>query len=79
MCITSIVLNLTMFHCRPSDFTVLKDAGIEPRTSVVDPDPGSSNFLTRGSRMGKKSGSRIQDEHPRSFFRELRNVFVLKI
>jgi hypothetical protein len=33
-----------------------------------------------GSRTGKKSVSRIGDEHPSSFFRELRNSFLrLKI
>jgi hypothetical protein len=37
----------------------------------------------QGSRMGKKSRSRsgitIRDEHPGSFFRELRNNFRVKI
>jgi hypothetical protein len=37
---------------------------------VADPDLGSSAFLTHGS------GSGIQDDHPRSYFRELRNNFM---
>jgi hypothetical protein len=39
-------------------------------------------FLTPGSGMGKKSsyGSGIRDEHPGSYFREIRNHFLgLKI
>jgi hypothetical protein len=44
--------------------------------SVADPDPGSGIFLTPGSRMGKKSISGIRDEHPGSYFRELRNNFL---
>jgi hypothetical protein len=35
---------------------------------VADPDPGSGVYLTPGSWIGKKSGSGIRDEHPRSFF-----------
>jgi hypothetical protein len=47
--------------------------------SVADPDPesGIGYFLTPGSGM-EKSGPRIRDEHPRSFFRELRNSFFDK-
>jgi len=36
-------------------------------TSVADPDPGSSAFLTTGS------GSGISDKHLASYFRELSN------
>jgi hypothetical protein len=40
---------------------------------------GSGAFLTLGSGMGKKSrsgsGIRIRDEHPGSYFRELKNNF----
>jgi hypothetical protein len=48
--------------------------------SVADPDPGSGAFLTPGSGMGKKSGSGIQIryEQPGSYFRELRNSFLVK-
>ncbi len=46
-------------------------------------DPGSGAFLTTGSGMGKKSGSRsrirIRDEKPGSYFRELRKHFLVKI
>jgi hypothetical protein len=35
---------------------------------------GSGAFLTPGSGLEKKSGSGIRDKHPRSFFRELRNI-----
>jgi hypothetical protein len=49
-----------------------------PYDSVADPDPGSGALLNPGSGMGKKSGSGILDEHPRSFFRELRNSFRAK-
>ncbi len=42
-------------------------------TSVADPDPGSSAFLTPGSGLGKKSGSWIRNEQPGSYFLELRN------
>jgi hypothetical protein len=48
--------------------------------SVLDPDPVP--FLTRGSGMGKESRSGIRDEHPGSYFRELRNYsfgFVMRI
>jgi hypothetical protein len=55
----------------------------EPKTSLAEPDPGSGAFLTPGSgafltpgsgiRDGKKLCSGIWKEHPRSFFRELRN------
>jgi hypothetical protein len=49
-------------------------------SSVADPDPGSGAFLTPGSGMGKKSGIRIRDEQPGSYFLELRNHFMgLKI
>jgi hypothetical protein len=43
-------------------------------------DPGSGAFLTPGFKMGKKSrsGIRIHDEHPRSYFRELRHNFWVK-
>jgi hypothetical protein len=43
--------------------------------SVADPESGA--FLTPGSGMGKKSGSRIRigNEQPGSYFRELRNHF----
>ncbi len=45
--------------------------------SVAYPDPGSGAFLTPRSGMGNKArpGSGIRDEHPRSFFRELRKSF----
>jgi hypothetical protein len=36
------------------------------------PDPGTGDFLTSGSEMGKKIKIRIRDEHPGSYFRELR-------
>jgi hypothetical protein len=49
----------------------------KPLTSVVD--SGSGAFLTPGSRTGKKSGSEIRDEQPESYFRELRNNFLVKI
>jgi hypothetical protein len=42
-------------------------------SSVADPDPGSGVFLTPGSGMGKKIKIRIRDEHPGSYFWELRN------
>jgi hypothetical protein len=41
---------------------------------VADPDPGSGAFLTHGS-GSEMEKIRIRDEHPRSFFRELRNSF----
>jgi hypothetical protein len=37
-------------------------------SSVADPDPGSG--------MKKRSGSRVQDEQPGSYFLELRNHFL---
>ena len=44
---------------------------------------GKGAFLTPGSGMDKKSrsgsGIRIRDEHPGSYFRELRNNFWVKI
>jgi hypothetical protein len=41
-------------------------------------DPGSGAFLTTGT--GIRDGKiRIRDEHPRLFFRELRNSFRVKI
>jgi hypothetical protein len=48
-------------------------------TSVAD--SGSGAFLTTGSWMGKKIGSRIRirDEQPGSYFPELRNNFWVKI
>jgi hypothetical protein len=45
------------------------------------PDPGSGDFLTPGSGMGKKKsrfGIIIRDEHPGSYFRELRNNFLIE-
>jgi hypothetical protein len=47
-------------------------------TSVADPDPGSSAFLTPGSGMGKQSvsGSGIRNEQPGSYFVKLRNHFL---
>ncbi len=44
-------------------------------------DPGSGAFLTPGSgiRDGQKIKIRIRDEHPESYFRELRNNFFVKI
>jgi hypothetical protein len=42
---------------------------------VAAPDPGSGAFLTHGSGMDKKTGSRIRDEQPESYFREIRNQF----
>jgi hypothetical protein len=48
-----------------------------PREGVADPDPVLFGaFLIHGSGMGKKSGSGIQDEHPGSYFPELRNNFL---
>jgi hypothetical protein len=46
---------------------------VNPKQSVAD--PGSGAFLTPGSEMGKKSRSviRIGDEHPESYFLQLRN------
>jgi hypothetical protein len=52
---------------------------ISEESGVADPDTGSGAFLSLdlGSGIGKKSrsesGIRIRDEHPRSYFRELRN------
>ncbi len=49
--------------------------------SVADPESGA--FLTPGFGIGKKSrsgsGIRIRNKHPRSYFRELRNYFRVKI
>ena len=47
------------------------------RVSVADPDPGSGAFFGPGSgiRDGKKSGSGIRNEHPRSFSESLETVF----
>jgi hypothetical protein len=46
-------------------------------------NPGSGTFLTPGSGTGKKSrsgcGIRNRDEHPGSYFRELRKIFGLNI
>ncbi len=47
--------------------------------SVADPDSGSGTFLTPGSRMGKKSGFMIGDEHPRSFSESLGTVLGLRM
>jgi hypothetical protein len=51
--------------------------------SDANPDPGSGAFLTPGYGMGKKSKSgseiRIRDEHFGSYFRELRNKYLVKI
>jgi hypothetical protein len=46
--------------------------------SVADPGPGVFLPLDPGSGMEKKSGSRsgIWDEHPRSYFQELKNSFL---
>ncbi len=46
--------------------------------SVADPDPVSGAFLIPGSGMGKNQdpGSRIRDEQPESYFRELRKNFL---
>jgi hypothetical protein len=46
---------------------------MEKLVGTSNADPGSSAFLNPGSGMGGKfgSGSRIRNEHPRSFFREL--------
>jgi hypothetical protein len=41
-------------------------------------DPGSGAFLIPESGMGKISRSGIRDEHPGSYFRELRNNFWVK-
>jgi hypothetical protein len=48
--------------------------------SVADLDLGFGAFLPldQGSGLEKKSGSGIRDEHPRSFFRELRTVWGTK-
>jgi hypothetical protein len=45
--------------------------------SVADPDPGSGAFLAPGFGIqdGYKIKIRIRDEHPGSYFRELRNNF----
>ncbi len=47
-------------------------------TSVAD--PGFGAFLTPGSRIrdGKNLDPGILGEHPRFFFRELRNSFIVK-
>jgi hypothetical protein len=42
-------------------------------SGVVDLDPGCGVYLTPGSGTEK---IRIRDEHPRSFFRELRSSFL---
>ncbi len=42
------------------------------------PDAGSGAILTPGSGIGKKSGIRIRDEQPRSYFRELNHFLGLK-
>jgi hypothetical protein len=48
------------------------------RSSSSVADPGSGDFLISGSGMGNNSGSgsRIRDEQPQSYFRELRNHFL---
>ena len=48
-------------------------------TSVADPDPGSSAFLAPGSGIQDAKiciKIQIRDEHPGSYFRELRNKFL---
>ncbi len=42
-------------------------------TSVADPDPGLGAFLTPGSGRKSASGPGIRDEHPGTYFLELRN------
>jgi len=53
------------------------------RTSFSDPNPGSGAFMTSGSGIrdpGSAIRIRIQDEQPRSYFRELKKQFFgLKI
>jgi hypothetical protein len=46
--------------------------------SVAHPGPGSGAFLTPGFGIGDGEKIRIRDEHPRSFFSELRNSFSAK-
>jgi hypothetical protein len=43
--------------------------------SVAYPGPGSGAFFASGSGIGKKSRSGIRDEHPGSYFPELRTQF----
>ncbi len=47
-------------------------------SSVVDPDPGSGALLAPGSgiRDGKKSGSGIRTEYPRSYFQVIRIAII---
>ncbi len=45
------------------------------RSSVTDPDPGSSAFLTSGSGMGKKSGSRSGMNNPNHNSKSLERIF----
>ncbi len=42
-------------------------------------DPGSGAFLPPASGTGKTTRIRIRDEQPRSYFRELRKIFWVKI
>jgi hypothetical protein len=51
------------------------------KTNVADPDPGSVAFdpwIRDGKISGFVSGIRIWDEQPRSYFRELRNNFLVE-
>ncbi len=43
----------------------------------ADPDPKFDAFLTPGSGMGKKPRIWIREEQPGSYFRDLRNHFVM--
>jgi hypothetical protein len=54
-------------------------SGTVPSPSVADPDPGSSALLTPGSGIRDGLKIRIRDEQPGSYFRELRNNFLVKI
>jgi hypothetical protein len=49
-----------------------------PTFSVADSDLGTGAFLARDP-AGEKIRVQIRDEHPISFFRELRKLFWLKI
>ncbi len=65
-----------------ADETLL-DEGQTPKVSLSlsssVADPGSGAFLTPGIRDGLKIKIRIRDEYFGSYFRELRNKFLVKI
>ncbi len=52
---------------------------LKTETSVADPDPGSSAFLTPGSGMGKKSGSGSGMNNPDHISESLETIFWVKV